>query len=55
MAIRLKGWRFTAFFGTFAGSVLGFLYFTAFRPMMDPEPYSKLIYLNSHNSHNKIQ
>ncbi|XP_031783836.1 uncharacterized protein LOC100113692 [Nasonia vitripennis] len=42
MAARLKGWRYVAFLGTFAGSVCTFLYFTAVRPMIDPEPYKKI-------------
>lgn len=37
---RVKGPRFLVFMGTFVGSILSALYFTAFRPMLDPEPYS---------------
>lgn len=36
---RLTGWRFAVFIGTFVGSVGTTLYFTAFRPMLNPEPY----------------
>lgn len=46
MATRLKGWRYIVFLGSFVGSVSTFLYFTAVRPMIDPEPYSKIIYLS---------
>ncbi|XP_001120888.2 uncharacterized protein LOC724988 [Apis mellifera] len=50
--MRLTGWRYAAFIGTFVGTIGIFCYFTMISPMINPEPY-KRIREQVAQSHNK--
>ena len=40
----LRGWKYVAFVGTIVGAIGIAIYPIIISPMMDPSPYSKLLY-----------